>query len=333
MILGCHQAVNTAVEEHRLHEVHAAEDAILEAMEGRPIGAILQAYPRADHEIVRKVWSDPWFVETAILNFDHGRGNGKVARALEGIDLSAVRAAVAFKAETVSKVNDERRMMAQADDLSMEQEITDAIELPCPAAVAVRTAARWPDGRPRPLFHVTGADFDLFKPLSHFGSATAVSRHAWNKLELPECPDEVRVVAAWLDISRPLRVRDLEGGSSYWLVEAVVEAGALTRQEAALVTGRSEDGIQGRWWGPAGASLDDAYPGVEASLAQALRSKGYDGIVYRNVVEGGGKSWITLDGSQVHPAGEWRYEMDRTCPNDPFRLLEPVARQGLGLTG
>lgn len=302
MILGCHEALDEAIAQHRQADLARADQAVVSAAEGCGLtGVYARLMPEWDPERVRRAFLRPAEIDMYFATRGRqGTTRSAIEDDLDRLDLAPLTAALAARRALMDEISAQRREMVAADYPRVES----AFDVPCPGTLA--TEVRWADGRPRTVFHVTAAEFDRFKPVSHFGSALAVSRHADRAWRYGRDGEDVRVVAAWLDIKRPLRIADDGQMSVVWMVAAARAAGALTLPEAAAVLGVGAGDFD------AGGSL---LPGrikieafeVEEAFAAALLDKGWDGLVYANRVEGGGDSWVTLRADQVHVAREWRY--------------------------
>ena len=123
---------------------------------------------------------------------------------------------------------------------------------------------------PRVLFHGSGIEFEVPRPLTHFGSrAAAVSVPGF----------EGTLMGFEVTVRNPLRVEDSPGGGDawYWL-RAAVGQGVVSEAEF--------EEWERRPTGDAMVSL--------------LEGKGFDGLVYRNRYEdGGGDSWVVFRGGQA----------------------------------
>jgi len=141
-----------------------------------------------------------------------------------------------------------------------------------------------------PVFHGTRADFENFRILSHFGDIEAANVRLGvreQKEGEPVRPLKARHAGAnirrvFLDIRNPARVEDDKGGLStptnYF--EAVRDAGHITQEEFDA----------------------EVYQGVEPTqerFIEVMRSKGFDGLVYKNRTEGDADSHVIFDPSQV----------------------------------
>jgi len=303
MILGCHGRIPDPAATYRRDEYEASERGLVEAARACGVEeAFRKAHEgREDLALMLRVVMEPMFLMTVLGGRQRpGRIPTVAEPFLSELDLAAFDHALERRSRLVAEINAELKAMHMAVDEEYERAF--AVAPPEPAGGPTRV--RWPDGSPRCVFHAntTGARFDQFRPLSHFGSAVCVSRHADKVARYGRDNLPVQVFAAYLDIQSPLRVKDGGGMSSLWLVDAAREAGALSAAEAEAVLGVPDASDRVRCMRE-GHGLE----AVESLLGAALRSKGYDGIVYANEVEGGGDSWVILDPAQVVVARTWTY--------------------------
>lgn len=168
------------------------------------------------------------------------------------------------------------------------------------------------DGSPMVVYHSTSANPDSFRPYTHFGTAGAANDRAsalrsFSTMVVGRKEDQSAVFPVYLSIQNPLRLPDLaemdnpdlpfEDGSGFhprsWesetdLAEVLYEMNEITRDE---------------FW-------DVQYSPKKAF--ELLKAKGYDGIVYKNVIEDAGKdSYIIFHPSQVKSAIANRGTFDR----------------------
>lgn len=137
-------------------------------------------------------------------------------------------------------------------------------------------------GIPQPVYHGTDCCFEKFELSEdigfHFGSAAAASA----RIEQAEM-EEGRLVAVYLSMKNPLLMPDL----LTWSPRAV----ARSLQDLEIITAQECDETD----------LVD-----REQVAEWLGAKGHDGIVYENVTEGGGLSYIALHADQIRNAFAWR---------------------------
>src|SRR5690606_27114321 len=69
------------------------------------------------------------------------------------------------------------------------------------------------------------------------------------------------------------------------------------------------------------------------TVAEWLAAKGYDGIVYRNAVEGRGDSYIALHPAQIKSAIGNRGTFDPADPRISYALRDEFARDARSVTG
>lgn len=168
------------------------------------------------------------------------------------------------------------------------------------------------NGRPLVVYHGTlSGDFNIFRTNSareggaHFGDAKQANARIDNLAPLLR-PEEKpsRIIPVFLRIENPLRLND-EG---YWtqsrLAMGALESGVLTNDEATEV-------FDGR-----------------NTAQEALRVKGYDGVVYSNGVEGdGGDSWIAFEPTQIKSAIANNGQYDIANPDIRYSLNAPIGER------
>jgi hypothetical protein len=148
------------------------------------------------------------------------------------------------------------------------------------------------DGDPLVVYHGTGFDFEVFRHGDvgfHFGPAQAANhrvddekRGDGKKTESP------RLMPVYLAIKNPLRLLDAGDWDS--------EERVANMLSDAIVNGMVDEDA----YAVAAEQEVDA-TGVQA-FTQVFERMGYDGIVYENVAEGGGDSWIAFHPSQIKSA-------------------------------
>lgn len=160
------------------------------------------------------------------------------------------------------------------------------------------------NGEPLVAYHATDADFDTFIAQKnsdigfHFGSKDAAGARAdalrdgigrqWNKRG-------EKTLAVYLSIKNPLRVSDY----------SVFSISDQNAEEDNLVWELRDAGVK-------------AVPGMSNREAiTAIENAGYDGLVYENIWEGGGDSWVAFRPEQIKSATANRGTFD---PNDPSIL-------------
>jgi hypothetical protein len=154
------------------------------------------------------------------------------------------------------------------------------------------------NGRPLVVFHGTMASFTAFKPSEgsslgfHFGSAEAANKRL--RAAARWADGEEQILPVYVSIQNPLRVDDPGDWDAHTLAGPLVRAGVLTEEQADRLVA-SERGL------------------TLAKLRTILEAKGYDGIVYDNVGEGGGDSYMALRPEQIKSAIGNRGTFD---PND-----------------
>jgi ADP-Ribosyltransferase in polyvalent proteins len=145
-------------------------------------------------------------------------------------------------------------------------------------------------GRPLVMYHGTMFTFSEFHQGSHFGDLTAANTRLANlanddepwhlgRFRYPQ--HRGTVMPVYLAIENPLRIID-DGGLSDGqdLAKAALDAGGITREEYLWIVERGSSTIARR------------------RLISKLNHD-YDGLVYRNTVEGSADSWVPFNAYQV----------------------------------
>lgn len=173
-------------------------------------------------------------------------------------------------------------------------------------------------GNPLVVYHGTDADFDTFERTEdigfHFGTARAANaRVGASPAAIRETlrdggPFEHQegraVMPVYIKIENPLRLPDLNDWSPRNVIAELERRGIITQQQA-----------------------DDASIVDREAVRDWLKAKGYDGIVYRNRVEGNGRagdSYIVFEPTQIKSATANRGTFDQ---NDQ-RIQYNVRPQG-----
>lgn len=319
MILDCHKTLTADANLHRQGDLVAAKAGIVEAAYAAGIAdAIKRANaaaghpPMSDHTIAEAFMVD-WFIVDFILGRHRGPNRPIFTSEVDKLDLTPVEAAVRKRDEVEAGIRAERQLLRTADLDWIDRQFMDGA---CLENAPPGSAVTFADGTPRPLFHVTPfIEFSQFRPISHFGTAVAVSRHAAS-FGFADA-EEMRVMRVWLDIRRPLRLPDGGTASSLWILREAMRAGVFGAGEVCDILGLEVSGPDDNklMAFPVDANPPDT---VDRLLANALRTHGFDGVVYANSVEGGGDSWINTEEAQVTVDAEWRYHQDLATPG--FRL-------------
>jgi len=149
-------------------------------------------------------------------------------------------------------------------------------------------------GIPLVVYHGTSSDtnFSTFQSMSHFGSLKAATEVTKDMVGGEAIGG--RIFPVYLDIKNPARVRDMgqyEHHNPSSLAISLEKTGAISSKEAKQIIATNA------------VDRDGAYEQAQTDLIFLLRSKGYDGLVYKNKVEDpGSTSWVVFDSSQVHSA-------------------------------
>lgn len=193
-------------------------------------------------------------------------------------------------------------------------------------------------GRPRVMYHSTTSDFEEFRPFTHFGTSGAANDRSdtltdffTDVLKRPDRATGARLIPVYLKVENPLRMPDLAAldSQSGTLFEEA-EADFKSRYDEDEQQYRIESGdapSPASWesetdlseWLYRNDVIDqDEFWDVQYSpmrAMQLLQSKGYDGIVYNNVVEDpGNDSYIVFDPAQVKRVAD--------VPHSPKRLSD-----------
>lgn len=140
-------------------------------------------------------------------------------------------------------------------------------------------------GHPMVVYHGTKDNFELEKmwPWSHFGTSEAANTRASSSV-FNISGQSAQVFPAYLSLQNPLRIKDngLETPGEY--AKAILRSGAFSRRERNTIL-KNWDSMD----------LDEKFE----TLEQAVRSKGYDGLVYTNKVEDSGSiSYVVFEPRQ-----------------------------------
>lgn len=180
------------------------------------------------------------------------------------------------------------------------------------------------DGNPLVVYHGTSAinDFNEFRAFSHFGTVNQandiVSSIRIFSTELSR-GGEARVIPVYLNIQNPFEMQDkgIEHTAIDYLQE-LYDAGELsfTRFEE-LRRDDNNDLIN-----------DESL--LMDRVVDALESRGYDGIVYENTVEGEGKSFVAFSPTQIKSATGNNGNFSSANPDIRFSRNEPFFSLGTG---
>lgn len=180
-------------------------------------------------------------------------------------------------------------------------------------------------GDPLVVYHGTREKFDQFRRVDdadfgfHFGSLdqaeTRLERTAKHYRGKPG-----RILSVFLSIQNPLRTKDaINWGNAYavWKVVDRATKGALGEFDFTnLDETAGENGLM--------------------LIGSDLRNLGYDGIVYKNGVEGDGDSWIAFRASQIKSAkdndGTWD-SGDSNMRSNPYDRVEFLPYLDTGMKG
>lgn len=172
------------------------------------------------------------------------------------------------------------------------------------------------EGAPLVLYHGTDQDFTEFRHGDvgfHFGPPEAAN----NRLDNEKRSDgllmlEPRVMPVYLSIKNPLRLKDAGDWGNPDQVANVVSDAIM------------EDVIDGDAYDAAVDAKDaDSGPRVFARIFERM---GYDGIVYDNVAEGGGDSYIAFRPEQIKSAIGNRGTFDPDDARIDFSIAAPAGQ-------
>ena len=163
------------------------------------------------------------------------------------------------------------------------------------------------------VYHGTHSKFENFDPRYsfhlgfHFGTLDQAKRRlktsAKERPLLPRRGD--RIIAAYLSIQNPLESQDAGDWVNSYRVWKTLD--------------KATDGAFGEY---DFALNEQPVPKRHRLIVSLLKQMGYDGIVYRNQIEGTGESWIAFDPSQIKSIdndGTWDADDPRVGSN-PFSV-------------
>jgi len=142
-------------------------------------------------------------------------------------------------------------------------------------------------GKPLICYHGTFNEFNTFRLGSHFGDIAAANTRIKDKsvvdgYELRYRNHDGAVMPVFLRITNPIRITDGGGLSDGWDLAAAVFAVNLIDKETYLYIREPGDSSA-----------------VLKRLFEELSGKGYDGLVYKNTIEGNADSWVPFDPKQI----------------------------------
>lgn len=153
------------------------------------------------------------------------------------------------------------------------------------------------DNEPLVLYH--GTTKKRFRPYLRFGMGphfaeweTAAER-IYQAAEDYGRPSVGRMIGAYLRIENPIRMRDVHFDQFGDLIEGLIEAGVFSERQADAMFGPRDQRF-----------FLSSYRKYNAPLMEmtvdVLRDTGFDGIAYRNFIEGGGEyTWIPFGLDQI----------------------------------
>jgi hypothetical protein len=155
-------------------------------------------------------------------------------------------------------------------------------------------------------YHATQADFDEFKDAggmeSHFGFHFGSTAQANKRIAEPrtgKMAPSGRVIPVYVRLKNPLRTRDAGTWQNPYSVWNAIEKGLGNKDPDPVdffVTYGTPPNTKDQ------DSLLAWRKQTKGGLADYLRTKGYDGIIYKNQIEGVGDSVIAIDAEQIKSA-------------------------------
>ncbi len=167
------------------------------------------------------------------------------------------------------------------------------------------------DGSPTVLYHGTTKKFDVFQSTKyghlgfHFGNYDQATKALKNK-KADTGSKEGRILKVYLSIQHPLVSTDAgDWSNSYqtWITLNKALKGAFGEYDFALNSIPQEDRME--------------------RITLMLEGMGYDGIVYRNRIEGRGESWIAFRPNQIKSVdndGTWDADDPSIGSNPPIQM-------------
>ncbi len=150
-------------------------------------------------------------------------------------------------------------------------------------------------GNPKIVTHAT--DEESFIPELRYGMGphfsdvdTALTRFEQRIIDGAPL-DTCYLYRAYLRIERPVRMRDVHFDELCTFIDGLLETGVILEAEVTACCGRRKF-----WYGVTPQQNRE----LIARVVELLRDRGYDGIAYRNFIEGGGAlTWIPFSLEQI----------------------------------
>ncbi len=160
-------------------------------------------------------------------------------------------------------------------------------------------------GRPKVFYHGTYANIGSFSETRDLGYHFGTSEQASTRIGGENAQQGARIIPVYLSIKKPLQLsRDvfsrfdtlpMEQAAAILSQDAgLSEDQAVKLQELGTLVTRLRDEL-----GPTDKKYQIALDDFWYQMKQDLTSKGYDGIVYPNEMEGVGESWVAFRSNQV----------------------------------
>jgi hypothetical protein len=179
-------------------------------------------------------------------------------------------------------------------------------------------------GQPKVLYHATRASFRKFMKrfnlAGHFGTVDAANDRTTGLREDAQVPFEEgglrgeNIMPVYLSIQNPVRMKDVHFDEYGTMIEDLIESGTLEHSDLPV---------------PFAARYDFKTRKAEqeaiTATIEALKQRGYDGIVYENRIEApGSDSWIPFEPNQIKSVFN-RGTFDPKSPDILFQGEAPPA--------
>lgn len=206
-------------------------------------------------------------------------------------------------------------------------------------------------GKPLVMYHATSHDLTSFAPYTHFGTAKAANDRArdligFSRDVVKREPEYEQILPVYLRVENPLRMPDLADLDSN-TGKPLLEAHAEWEARGGESNGNDDEPYPRGWEGEEAVATTLLEMGIinidefeevrdNAKAFQLLAAKGYDGIVYTNIVEDRGHdSWIVFDPAQVKSAiaNQGTFKTSDQDITKAQRTVRPHVRAGKPVAG
>ena len=174
------------------------------------------------------------------------------------------------------------------------------------------------DGKPLVVYHGTNADFKVFRHGDigfHFGPKSTSQTRLENQRASKNMTDkDMNIMSVYLKIKNPLRMPDVGDWEN---------SDAVANRLGDMMV---DDQLDSDKWEAATANIQGN--DQLKIIRQSLEAMGYDGIVYDNVAEGGGDSYIVFDPTQIKSATGNNGNFDAASPDIRFSMADQDIIQG-----